>query len=165
MKSCSDIFFNDERIVRLIYSKQNINPKENKLKANFIRFRYNSETRKNELSCNRFELENIDYCRFLGNHFQDPAQERAYYGIGCTKVSYIKSFDVLTLKYTPSLKNKPLNYSHSDVYHEMENADQQGVANSAQLNVLKDEFIRLWQPYQDNGGLTKENIQPPVLEG
>ncbi len=78
-----NIFIKSERIIRHIYTTKNINPNNNTLKSNFVQFRFNPETGKNELSCNRFEFDTIENCRLLGIHNEDLQYNRIYYGLGC----------------------------------------------------------------------------------
>ena len=54
--------------------------------------------------------------RKSGKNYEDPKYKRAYYGLGCTQVSYIKKFNgEYILAFTPILKKKPFNFFLCDV--------------------------------------------------
>src|SRR5882757_8815005 len=97
-----NFFFHKERIVRIIYSEQNINPRTNELKANFFSFRHNPRTDKHELSVNRFEIDNVENLRILGKHLEDPNYKRNYYGLACTSVSNLSFYSKYKLRFTPN---------------------------------------------------------------
>lgn len=59
-------FQSKERIVRHIYTPLNININTRQLKPNFLQFRFNEKTRKNELSCNRLEFDSLKNLRAIG---------------------------------------------------------------------------------------------------
>jgi hypothetical protein len=160
------LFFNKERIIRTIYSKRNVNPNTNTPKANFFQFRYNSETDKMELSCTRFELDSLEYCRFLGRHYEDSAYDRTYYGFGCTTVALIKQLATYDLIFTPKLNIVPKNYFHSDVYDGSyaPGQTQMGVANLASVNYQKDIFAQIWKPFRDSEIISSKTIQGPTLQ-
>ncbi len=158
-----DFFLSQERIVRIIYSTQNINPKNNSLKSNFFNFVNNPETGKNELSCSRFEFESIESYRALGKHHEDPNYKRNYYGLACTVVSYVEKLEGYKFRFTPILNKNPKNYFHCDIYNGYSDFSQTGVANSADKNYRIELLKSKWNPYQDNGiSFTKELIQPPL---
>ena len=159
MKS-PNTFFENERIIRFVYSEKNINPRTNKLKSNFVQFRLNSETRKMELSCSRFELEDLDYCRVLGRQNEDPTNDRVYYGMGCTEVSYIKGLNNYSIAFTPLTSTNPKNYFHCDIFDEQIVPNQIGVANPAVVNFRRDEFKGIWEFYKDDIILSKDTVQP-----
>ena len=162
LKKFPNFFFRKERIVRAIYSEKNINQKNNTLKANFVQFRYNPKTGKNELSSNRFELETIENCRLLGRLNEDPQYDRNYYGLACIGVSSIKEFQEYTLKFTPVLDSEPKNYSHCDIYDDSIPLIQVGQALPPTVSYQKEQFKKRWHPYRDNGDLSfvKKQIQP-----
>lgn len=153
-------FFEKERIVRFVYSDKNINPRTNKLKSNFVQFRLNPGTEKMELSCSRFELEDLNYCRVLGRHNEDQANNRVYYGMGCTEVSCIRELHKYSITFTPFLSTNPKNYFHCDIYDEHGPPNQIGVANQANVNFRRDEFKGIWEFYKDDQILSKDTIRP-----
>ncbi len=154
-------FLNHERIVRIIYSTQNINPKNNSLKSNFFRFIQNSKTGRNELSCSRFEFESLERYRALGIHFQDPFYKRNYYGLACTLVAYIKEIDGFRLWFTPIINQEPHNYFHCDIC-EVSAMAQTGVANPADSNYRIELLKERWLAHPDIGiSFTKTTIVPP----
>src|SRR6266700_7075308 len=153
-----NLFFPKERIVRIIYSEQNINPRTKELKANFFTFRHNPDTNKHELSVNSFEIEQIEYLRILGNHFQEPVYKRNYYGLACTSISVLSSSPKYKILFTPKLTNKPKNYSHCDIYDLLLYIPQPGVAKPPEVNLQLDTFKKTWLPYKDEGDLFVETI-------
>ncbi len=156
-------FFKNERIVRVIYSEQSINPRKNKLKSNFFHFKLEASG-KYELSCSRFDAQPIECARKIGKHYADPIFKREYYGLGCTQVSYIQKFNgKYTLAFTPHLRKRPFNFFHCDIYDEAGHSSQLGIALSAEENYRKDLFKTIWEPYDDrNDKLEKKNVKPPV---
>jgi hypothetical protein len=153
-------FSEKERIVRFIYSEKNINPRTNKLKSNFVQFRPNPQTDKMELSCLRFELENLNNCRILGRANEDTTHDRAYFGVGCTEVSHIGELSNYSIAFTPFLTSNPKNYFHTDIYDNQMTPTQIGVANPADVNFRKEEFKGIWESYKDDQILSKKTVQP-----
>lgn len=154
-----------ERIVRHIYSPQNINPKERTIKANFLQFRYNERTKKNELSCNRFEIDSIRILRDLGHTFERPQNKAEYFGFGCTSVQWIRKFNNYRIWFTPILTETPKNYSHCDIYDEGNPPIIKGEPLPAKMSYEREVFLKAWRPYVDIPQLiTKELIQPPNFE-
>jgi len=151
-----------ERIVRIIYSTQHINPKNNSLKNNFFHFVFNPNTGKNELSCSKFEFESIESYRVLGKYYEDSAYKRNYYGLACTSVLHVQNLVDYKFRYTPILNKDPKNYFHCDIYDEYIDPSQTGVANSADRNYKIELLKSKWRAYQDNGIFNKELIQPPL---
>jgi hypothetical protein len=115
-----------------------------------------------ELSCSRFELENLAHCRTLGKHYQDTKNDRAYYGIGCTQASHIRQLNDYSIAFTPILKSNPKNYFHCDVYDNGGAINQNGIANSSQVNYRRDLFKDIWVAYKDDLIVTKQSIKPSV---
>ncbi len=113
-----------------------------------------------ELSCSRFELENLDYCRSLGRRNEDPTNDRVYYGMGCTEVSYIKALSNYSIAFTPLTSTNPKNYFHCDIFDEQMVPNQIGVANPAAVNFRRDEFKGIWESYRDDMILLKDTVQP-----
>lgn len=153
-------FSKEERIVRVIYSEYNINPKNNSLKSNFFRFDENEKTKKFELSCIRFEFENLEFCRIFGVNNQNPQYKRNYYGLACTNAeAIIHNLNGYDLKFTPILDSLPKNYFHCDIYDNIKVSSQIGVANNAEINARTDELKKKWKVYHDDQfALKKEHI-------
>ena len=152
-------FCKKERIVRIIYSTQNINPKTKKLKANFVKFRWGSKSLKYELSCNRFEIDSLENCRSRGleNANPDPKYKRNFYGYGCTSVAIIKGDNGYFLNYTPI---NPNNLSHCDIYDEELQNIVDGEAGQAITNYRREQFVQNWHAYEDSNLLVKADIIP-----
>jgi len=152
-------FHDDERIVRIIYSENNINPRNKTLKNNFFSFRFNSDTNKNELSCLRFELETIDFCRKFGKTNENPAFNRNYYGLGCTSPKLVKQLPDYVFKFSPSLDTIPPNFFHCDIYDEYSYEPEIGQAKSAQTNFRIDALKARWKVNTDSEfQLTKSEV-------
>lgn len=102
-------FIDDEKIIRAVYSKHNINPNNNNIKANF--FKHSS----NELSCNRLDYSNVDCIKKLSVLNNKPDKDRIFYGFGCTSPSIIKKYidGYWYLLYTP--KEEENNPFHCDI--------------------------------------------------
>jgi hypothetical protein len=152
-------FSNNERIVRIIYNPNTINPSNHNLKANFVSFRYNPKTGKHELSCNRIEIDTLDNLRLLGTIFHPPGG--AYYGLACIKASAVCSVEGLELAYTPILDKNPKNPSHCDIYdNTISHPDLIGEAQDAEIRHKRLVFVKLWKAYKDDGTLTEDIITP-----
>lgn len=154
-------FSDDERIVRHIYSPENINVKSNTLKVNFLKFRFNDETDKNELSCNRFDFDSIDHLRALGETY---AKQRSgkYYGLACTKVVYINSEHGYTLKFTPFIDGEINNHSHCDIYDEGNPPFRKGEPLPASVSLQIEGFLKKWNAHLDSdNSLTQDSISAP----
>lgn len=142
-------FFSNERIVRHIYTTDHYNETTKKLKSNFVGFTLNNVSKKYELSCNRFEMENIVHCHEMGKINTAPKKE--YFGIACTSVSLIVSNENYSLFYSPMYnKEVHLNYSHSDIYdnglpgipkHEL------GETLTASMLLEREDFVKKWKVY------------------
>ncbi len=157
--NCQNIFLEDERIVRFIYSIVNINPNTNKLRKNFVQFLTNKETGKNELSCIRFEFETIENCRFLAKHFSNPPYNRNYYGLACVSVRGINEHENYELKHTP-ITTPPESLYHCDVYDNSISLIEKGAALPPEVNLERDIFLNRWKSFEDKGdSFSKELIQ------
>ena len=157
------LFFKKERIIRHVYSPHNINIKTRKLKSNFLQFVYNPATQKNELSCNRFELETLYHSRRVGKQHAIPPK-REYFGFACTNVLIIKQNDNYSLFYSPVLKNRIWNYTHSDIYDNGRPPIPKGEALSAEMQLEREKFLKNWSAYFDNEPLIKKNyVNPPNI--
>lgn len=158
LKLFPGLFFKSERIIRIIYSDNDINPNTNNLRGSFFSFRVNPQTRKKELSTNRFEANTILQIRELGHYYTD-GHKRNYYGVACTTVKRLASFKEYKIKFTPSLKIKPNNYTHTDIYDMNNYESQQNVANPADVNLRRDELKKIWKVCPDVGDkYTRDSI-------
>lgn len=154
------IIYGTERIIRHIYSTKNINPNNNSLKANFVQFRWNPETNRYELSCNRFEFETIEHCRLLGKQNEDLEHNREYYGMGCILASTIQGEENYELVFTPILDRTPPNYTHCDICDNSLGALPLGDALPANVNFQRELFKKKWKPYKNKIDLKKKEVQP-----
>lgn len=116
-----------------------------------------------ELSCLRFELEDLENCRIIGKANENNAYDRVFFGLACTEVCQIKKLNNYSLFFTPIISNMPKNYFHTDIYDDLIISGEIGVANSAEVNLRKEELRKIWEPYKDDQGLLKESVQPLVV--
>lgn len=160
--NCPDIIADEERIVRFIYSEKNINPRNNSLRLNFVQFRANENTGKNELSCTRFDFDTIENCRLLGKYYSDPAHDRQYFGLACIKAASIRKHKNYELHYAPQLETHPKHIFHCDIYDNSIPLIQDGVALPPEATSEREIFKKRWVSYKDTGGeeFIKEKIQP-----
>jgi hypothetical protein len=158
---CPNFFFSKERIIRFVYSEQNINPRKGTLKSNFVGFQLNPENGRFELSCIRFEFDKLIRFRILGRAYENPQQKRAYYGIGCTSVELIRQDAVLTLAFTPKFDQSPPIPYHVDIYDNTPPMAD-GRANTAEMNLRRDTFKEAWRVYEDSDNLIKDRMAPPI---
>lgn len=149
-------FLDNERIVRIIYSEQNINPRNKTLKNNFFKFDLNSETNKLELSCLRFELESISFCRKFGKATENPLYKRNYYGLGCTLPRFVNELDQYEFKFSPILNSDPKNYFHCDIYDNFGYNIEIGEAKSAEINYRIEKLKEKWKVNEDKDGVLKD---------
>ena len=149
------LFYDHERIIRIIYSTYNINPNTKKLKANFAKFIFQEQSQKYELSCNRFEIDSLKNCRKRAN--PDPRYKRSFYGYGCTSVKLVNSENGYSIKYTPAF---PKNISHCDIYDDELPYIVLGEASDAQKNLRREQFVQNWLAYEDSDVLKKSDIVP-----
>lgn len=157
-------FLSQERIIRLIYSEFNINPRNKKLRRSFVQFRPNTKTEKVELSCVRFEFEEIENCKIIGKSSEDPKFKRNFYGLGCTSVFLIKTFKEHKLAFTPVLGNDKLqNPFHTDVIN-TDLIPVKGIAATAEENFYKDNFIKIWKVYEESELTSHESVISGTLE-
>lgn len=157
-----NLFSDNERIVRNIYSPKTVNPNNNNLKANFVAFSFQAKSGKYELSCNRLEIDTMDNLRLLGAHYAPP--KSAYYGVACISVQLIKTLKGLDLASTPILDRTPQNPSHCDIYdYTIPPPGELYVASDAEVNYRRSVFVKLWKAYKDDGTLLKEKVQPIAL--
>jgi hypothetical protein len=153
------LFFDEERIVRVIYSEYNVNPRTKSLKTNFFRFSYNETTLKNELSCIRFELDDLRFIRLFGEVTQDPNYDRNYYGLACTKPIKINQLEEYKLKFTPDINRELKNYFHTDLYDNFTYIEEIGIAAPAEVRYRADILKKIWNVNPDvNESLTHETV-------
>lgn len=157
-----ELFLKNERIIRHI-TDAHYNPTTKKLRSNFVGFALNiNGSKKYELSCNRFEMEDITHCHFIGKINVPP--DKKYLGFACTTVSAVKENPNYSFFYSPMFnKEIYLNYSHSDVYdnslpgvpkHEL------GEALTSKVNLDREVFIKKWKVYSQNESQKKSQILP-----
>ena len=156
-------FFKKERIVRHIYSPYSFNEKTNELRHCFLNFVFQEENQKNELSCNRLEMETLSHCREVGEHHAQPTSKRNYYGFACTSVDLVTKTPLYSLLYSPTDKKGILNYSHSDIYYNIAPIPkgEKGEALAAKLSHDKEIFLKDWLPYIDREDLIKKKYITP----
>lgn len=156
------LFLTDERIVRHIYTPQNFNPATKKLRANLLQFRYNNKTGKNELSCNRIEIESLSHCREVGKFNARPNQKADYYGLACSSVRLIQHNSNFVLCYSPVKHGELDNYSHCDIWDEGNPPIVKGQALSASMNLEREEFLKKWKTHFDiETLLSKDMLDAP----
>lgn len=135
-------FFPTEKIVRVILSEHNINPRTKNLKPNFFKNRQG-------LSCIRLDFTNPNFCKKWGKHISDD-KDRKYYGFACTYSKYINIYDKFWhLKYTPILDKKTKNPFHSDIFNKMYELENFESA-AAEFNLLIEEIKEKWVINVDN---------------
>ncbi len=152
------LFHSEERIVRIVFSPKQINEKTNALKANFIHFRLNNKTCKNELSSSRIELEKLEFLRRFGKLTEDPNNKRNFYGFACTSVKQIRNLDYI-IKFTPNTFEEIKNLFHTDILDTYNIAvGNPGEAEKAGTNLRNDDFMEIWNSYKDSTSLSKEKL-------
>lgn len=156
------LFFKKERIVRHIYSPHNFNLSTRKLKPNILQFTFNQNTQKNELSCNRLELESLSHCRMIGKHNARPPKNE-YFGFACTNKDLIRKHQAYSLFYSPMFNRNVLNYTHSNIYDNGNPPVQIGAALSSKMSIEREMFLKIWVPYMDEERLIqKKFIEAPL---
>jgi hypothetical protein len=150
------MFSPSERIVRFIYSDHNLNSKTTPktLKSNFVAFSQNTESGKYELSCFRFELDSMKGCTTIGRSYENPEENRSYFGIACIDVAAILNWETHSLAFTPKSDNP----NHVDIYDEIPMIE--GRADNAAINYKREMFRRVWKIYDDAGDFDKSDVQP-----
>lgn len=156
------MFDSKERIVRIIYSTKQVDPKTKDLKPQLFHFRLNPDTGKLELSTLRYELANLNFIREIGPIANDASQKRIYYGLACAKVAELLALKEYSIAFTPNLKEEPKNPFHCDIYDNVGVPPEKGVARSAQDNLRTDNLKKLWSCYSDGEIINKDIVQPLV---
>lgn len=109
---------NKEKMLRNIFSPININPKKNTLKTNAFRPPANSD----EISVNRLDYTNIDFCRELAINDQRPLDKRSFFGFAMINVENIRNSGA-DVVYSP-IKDKNLYHSDIKIGHIMVKGEQ-----------------------------------------
>jgi len=99
-KKIPNLIDNSERIIRTIYSRINLNNK-NELKNNFFKPPIGSE----KISVNRLDYTTIKFCKKIGKKHQHEEQDRAYYGFAALIAKEIRNFD-FDIDYDPIKGNR-----------------------------------------------------------
>lgn len=86
----------------------------------------------------------------LGKLRSQPEYKRNYYGIACTTIEKIKSLNY-SAAFTPIINESPKNYTHTDLYDFFDYQIQVGVANNAEVNLIRHSFKQIWSPHKDEG--------------
>jgi hypothetical protein len=110
------------------------------------------------MSCIRFELDNLDNCKKIGEHYADPKFKRNYYGLGCISVFNIKNNKNISIKFTPITKLPIKNYFHCDVYDEYMQKVENGSALDPKYNEMISDFKKKWAVHEHIINITKEQI-------
>jgi hypothetical protein len=130
-------FYGKERIVRIIYSENNINPRNKNLKSNFFKHREG-------LSCMRLEFTDYNFCKNWAKKYEDIAKNRKYFGIACTCPNYIYLHNNhWYITYTPILEKSRKNLFHSDIINRMYSLEDYTSAE-AEFNLLIEDIKRGW---------------------
>ncbi len=119
-------FSSQELIVRTIHEPINF---KNKRTLNFDPNLFRSPPEKDEISVNRRDYCNDNFCKYLGLINEMPRKQRAYWGLASIECD--KILKVAGIKYTPIKKNK----SHSDIYTGQ--PEKRGQPNSHNLAIAK----------------------------
>ena len=157
-KKFSTLFYSEERIVREIYDFH-YNKKEKALKNNFAAFSENKDTKKKEISCSRFELQEIEDCRNLALAHAQTAGT-TFVGYACTKISYIQLWPEYSLKMTPNLTEDPPNLFHLDIYNNSDVKTEDGEANKSELNFQREIFKEIWKIHLEKPDIEHREIRP-----
>ena len=81
------LFIEDkERIVRSIFSPINVNLKNHSLRTNAFK----SPAEIDEVSVNRLDYSNADFCKSLSKKIEDPSNKRNYFGLAVLDTSEIR---------------------------------------------------------------------------
>ncbi len=157
-------FFREERIIRHVFSPQNINLNKNILKPNFLNFAFQKRSGKYELSCNRLEIETIDHCLEVGHYIASTKKKDKLYGIACTNVESILNKKRFKIAFTPFRNEHINNYSHCDIY-DLGNPPlasvQIGEPEETEVVIQKQIFLKQWQLSILRDVIKHEDIQPP----
>ena len=158
-------FQSKERIVRHIYTPLNININTRQLKPNFLQFRFNEKTRKNELSCNRLEFDSLKNLRAIGIKNERPSTKANYYGLACTNVNLILSVNSnYTINFTPIFDSIPINFTHCDIHDNGNDPIKNGEPLSSKMSLEREIFIKKWNAFIDESKfITKDLISSPKI--
>lgn len=157
------MFSSSERIVRHIYSPENID-KKNQLRSNFVRFRFNPYTQKQELSCNRLEIDTVDNLVYLGKNLEERLLNDKFYGFGCITVERIESNENFDIAYTPLCECHPPNLSHCDIYdNNIYDNEIDSETRLAKITNLRARFVKQWRLFEYKSDLIAETLQPLTL--
>jgi hypothetical protein len=128
--------------------------------------RPNDLSGKNELSCNRLELDSIQNLTELGE--SNRPHNKTLYGFGCTSIGLLKEWKEIEVRFTPDFDSKPPNPSHVDIYAgEINAALNIGEAQEASENYKRESFKEIWKPYELNlceeGQIIPYNLRDFIL--
>ncbi len=113
------------------------------------------------MSCIRFEYKDIENIRVVGKRNERIEYKAAYYGVGCTNVETVNSIITYEIRFTPILEGENKSLFHCDIYDNGNPLIQKGAALSAKQQYERENFVKLWKPYKDDGSadFTKEIIK------
>ena len=102
-----------------------------------------------ELSCIRFELEDLSFCRLFGIQNQNPDYKRNYYGLGCTTPELVYQIPNYEFCFTPNLNLNPKNYFHTDLHDNYPYQVKIGETPPAEVRFREDELKKRWKVNTD----------------
>lgn len=100
-----------ERIVRSIFSPVNIHPKKGTVLANAFKPRANED----EVSVNRLNYTNADFCKKISKKIEQPLNKRLYFGLAVLAAEEIRSAKADVIYSPIYLPVENLNPFHSDI--------------------------------------------------
>ncbi|MCH8318606.1 MAG: hypothetical protein IIA88_08935 [Bacteroidetes bacterium] len=83
------IVYDDEKLVRVIFSPMNVNPKTQHIYANLFK----SPPNKDEVSVLRLFYTNADFCKTHGKRIQIPNKKRNFYGFAVIDTQQVRSVE------------------------------------------------------------------------
>ncbi len=139
MHTIPENFLESERIVRVLYFPKYVKKDEKSIKSNAFRTPADID----EVSVIRLEYSNSDFCKQHGKKHENPAEERAYFGLSVIKVDEIRKCGA-DIKYTPDI---PYNPAHSDIT--IGHIPKKGVQLPSEFQFIVDELAKKARLYKD----------------
>ena len=146
----------NERIVRSIFSPIYLN-KSKKLRPSAFK----SPAEKDEVSVNRLEFTNADFCKRISKEIENPEVKKNYFGLAVLHAKEIRDVDAEVV-YSPILEPKSkINRFHSDIKIGIVRRKGEQLPAEFQLKVSKlSSLARLYEDTHPND----ENWKGPELE-